>query len=180
MMTPDDVATALLTVGGRSLWRELEEMNTPPGERRYVIRPSIIHDRHCERLLLGCIYAYGPLAMTGVYKTPLVASDFYERNHRPLYTTSPAIPEDLMESITCVGMIDQYLDAASAVNRRWLAEGQADGVLPGECPHVDATIAAQGLALRIVRLARVRDLLQQAENLLNHLEEVGLKGFRIR
>jgi hypothetical protein len=166
-MTPTELARALLTTGGRSLWAELEGRQTRPDERRPLYRdPLSVRDSRCERLVLGCLLTYGRYAMAGVQRAGMVADDLVGKGSADLYRRLTAVPADQEWNLSLLAdsradcfrltsLMTEYGDAAS----------QVDATLP-HTEHVDAREAAEALASRIVALSKAREHLRQADTLM--------------
>jgi hypothetical protein len=166
-MTPTELATALLTTGGRSLWAELEGRQTRPDERRPLYRdPLSVRDTRCERLLLGCLLTYGRYTIAGTRNAGLAPGDFANYELRALYERLIHLPHDQEWNLSLLAdsradcfrltsLMTEYGDAAS----------QVDATLP-HTEHVDAREAAEALASRIVALSKAREHLRQADTLM--------------
>jgi hypothetical protein len=69
-----------------------------------------------------------------------------------------------LEPLTAIRLIDDFADAAEQVATQLWEEWQSH--FQGPLPHVDAALAAQGLAERVLRLALAREHLQTVDQLL--------------
>ena len=170
-MTPRDTAEALICVGNRSLWAELEGRETRRGERRMpfdaILERAYFRDTHAEELLLGCCLAGGQLCLARAHMAGLRAAHFAQPRHRDLWPELATWPMSTAGLLQRLDLITAYLDAERVVNEdRWRFAIQNDQPLPTQS-FIACDVAAQGLAERIVRLAKVRQHLREAEQLLN-------------
>ena len=166
-MTPDQVATALLTVGGRSLWCELEAQETPRARQRPIPQPRHLRDPRAERLLLGCCLAAGELALSSVRHAGIEPQHFTEPTYHDLWLAIAAAPHDTGLVASHLDMMLDYLYAESCVNEDAWRVALADADPRPTQALTSCESAAEGLARRIVRLALVRAKLAEAERLLS-------------
>ena len=157
------LADSLLRAGGRTLWAELAGGDVT--RRPRPVSPRAIRDTHCEGLLLGAMLTY-TAARRAAVATGLQSRHFSDWDHAALYATvtRPAWQLDSLEPLTAIRLIDAFADAANEVSadlwREWSQHYQ------GDVPHVDAALAAQGLAERVLRLALAREHLMAVNQLL--------------
>jgi hypothetical protein len=167
LLSPRDTAEALLCVGGRSLWADLEGRDTRPDERRPLPSPGRFRDTRAERLLLGCCLAGGRLCSARAHMAGLRAEHFTEPRYRDLWPTLSVSPAFGPVVLRRLHLMADYLDAERVVNEdRWHLATENGEPLPTQS-FIACDVAAQGLAERIVRLAKVREKLREAEQLLN-------------
>ncbi len=166
-LSPEETARLLLTVGGRSLWADLEGRDTRPDERRPLPLPGRFRDGRAERLLLGCCLASGHTGVLRAKSAGLRAEHFTEPKHQDVWACITDWPADPARILARLGMMIEYLDAERVVNDERWRQAVADGALLPTRSFVSCADAARGLAERIVRLAKVREKLREAEQLLN-------------
>lgn len=166
-MRPDDTARLLLTVGGRSLWADLEAQETPPEQRRPLPARTQFRDAHCERLLLGVCLAGGKLCTARAYMAGLRKDHFSEPRHRAMWTDLAAWPLTAAGVSERLDLMITYLDAERMANEQQWGAAVHDGTPLPTQSFIACDAAAEGLARRIVMLAHVREKLREAEQLLN-------------
>jgi hypothetical protein len=150
------LAEIWLATGGHGVY---EHLGTAPRHRgRRIPEPRGIMAPRAEDLLCGCLAFYGSYARDGAARAGLTAGDFTTAKARAFWTGgNDATYRDYVMA--------EYDWAADEVLVAW-CERKLAGAHDAALYDATATEIAEALAGHIVRLARTRALLLEAERVL--------------
>lgn len=150
------LAEIWLATGGHGIY---EHLGTAPRHRgRRIPEPRGIMAPRAEDLLCGCLAFYGSYAREGASRAGLQASHFTTAKARSMWAggNEPAYRAYVMA---------EYDWAADEVLVQW-CERKLAGAHDADLYDATATEVAEALAGHIARLARTRELLVEAERVL--------------
>lgn len=156
MIRPETVAELWLTAAGHSLWEHLEDKPMP--WRKAAWDRQALSDPRAEALLIGIARYEAEIVREAAAATGLEAKHFRDQDARAVWQ-GESRPD--YEAYAW----NEYLLTFEAVlvdqARRWFAGERS------EVHQASDIEVAHALADRLVRLYRARELLQEAEGLIN-------------
>lgn len=150
------IAEVWLSTCGHGVYEHLGTVVPRPGRR--TPEPRNLRDPRAEALLCGCLAFYGNYARQGAARVGLQGHDFTVTKARTMWAggSDPAYRAFVMA---------EYDWAAEDVLRQW-CQHKVVGTHNADLYDATVTEIAEALAGHIVRLARTRELLTEAERVL--------------
>ena len=151
------IAEVWLSTGGHGVYEHLGTVRPRPGRR--TPEPRGITSPRAEALLCGCLAFYGELARDGAARAGLRATDLTVAKARAMWADGVGEPSYRAY------VMAEYDWAADEVLTGWCARRVA-GAYDHALYEGHPSEVAEALAGHIVRLARTRELLIEAERIL--------------
>lgn len=150
------LADVWLATGGHGIYEHLGTV--APRRGRRIPEPRAMASPRAEDLLCGCLAYYGDYARRGAAAAGLLAHHFTTAKARTMWAGGN-------DAAYRAYVMAEYDWAADEVLVRW-CERKLAGAHDAPLYDADATEIAEALAGHIVRLARTRELLTEAERVL--------------